>query len=75
MTAGDEYRLKAAELCAKAEQEKNPESRAELENLAFAYLRLAAQAERNSLTDVFYEPPLDRPGRVQQPPPSAKKDD
>ena len=33
-------------------------SRAEFENLARAYLRLAEQAERNSQADIVYEIPL-----------------
>ena len=43
---GDAYRLKAAELLAKAEQ--NELLRKEFENLAKAFLRLAEQAERNA---------------------------
>jgi hypothetical protein len=34
------------------------ELRADYENLARAYLRLAEQADRNALLDVTYEPPL-----------------
>ena len=56
MTSGDEYLLKAAEFLAQAEGETSPETRVELENLASAYLRLAAQAKRNTLLDVTYEP-------------------
>jgi hypothetical protein len=57
MTSGDSYLLKAAEFLARAEGEKDAETRAELENLASAYLRLAAQAKRNDQLDVTYEPP------------------
>jgi hypothetical protein len=57
MTAGGEYRVKAAELHAKAQQENNSTVQAELKGLAAAYLRLAEQAERNSLTDLTYETP------------------
>jgi hypothetical protein len=42
---------------AQAEGETSPETRVELENLASAYLRLAAQAKRNTQLDVTYEPP------------------
>lgn len=58
MTAGDDYRDKAVEFRAKAQVENNPERKAEFENLARAYLRLAEQAERNSHLDVIYETPL-----------------
>jgi len=64
MTAGDQYRVKAAELRARALQETSPAIQAELENLAIAYLRLAEQAERNSITDIVYEPP---PPKVLKP--------
>ncbi len=42
---GDEYRLKAADMFARAEQ--NERLRQEFENLARAFLRLADQADRN----------------------------
>jgi hypothetical protein len=64
MKPGDEYREKALEFLAKAETENSPLMRAELENLAAAYLRLAEQAERNAQLDIPYEPPapnLDNP--------------
>jgi hypothetical protein len=61
MTSGDRYRVKAVELRAKAQQESNPQTQAELEGLAAAYVRLAEQAERNSLTDIVYEPPPPKP--------------
>jgi len=48
MAVGDHYRAKALELLAHADTERDPQARAELENLAAAYLRLAEQAERNS---------------------------
>ena len=57
MAAGDEYRIKAAEFHAQARREPRPGLRAELENLARAYLRLAEQAQRNTQLDVTYEPP------------------
>jgi len=47
MAAGDDYRIKAAEMNAKAKRETKPQTRAELEHLALAYLRLADQADRN----------------------------
>jgi len=57
MTAGDDYRTKAAELRARARRERDTNIRADLENLARAFLRLAEQADRNSQTDIFYETP------------------
>ena len=47
MTPGEQYRLKSAELEAKA-QESEPHLRAELQQLARSYLRLAAEADRKS---------------------------
>jgi len=43
---GDSYRLRAADMLAKAEQ--NERYREDFENLAMAYLRLAEQADRNA---------------------------
>ena len=66
MTAGGFYRLKAAELHAKAQTESNVLARTELELLAQSYLRLAEQADRNAQLDLTYETPPPRP--AQQPP-------
>jgi hypothetical protein len=57
MGPGDEYRVKALEFRAMASCEINPSVRAEFENLAQAYMRLAEQAERNSQLDLTYETP------------------
>jgi hypothetical protein len=57
MASGDDYLFRAAELLARAECESDPEKRAELENLGWAFLRLAEQARRNRATDIVYEPP------------------
>ena len=57
MSSGDQYLFRAAELLAKAECESDPGKRAELENLGWAFLRLAEQARRNSSNDIVYEPP------------------
>jgi hypothetical protein len=69
-TAADRYRVKAAELSAKALQEARSDLKAEYERLAASYLLLAAQAERNSTNDLVYEPPLQtgevRPAQQQQ---------
>jgi len=56
----DEYRVKAAELVARAACETNPQIQAELDNLARSYLRLAMQAEQNSRIDLTYETPLSK---------------
>ncbi|MGB8140035.1 MAG: hypothetical protein WCF52_06060 [Pseudolabrys sp.] len=53
MAAGDDY-LFRAELLAKAECESDAKKRAELENLGWAFLRLAGQARRNRATDIVY---------------------
>jgi len=58
MTAGDDYRRMAAEFRAKAQIENDVEQKAEFDNLARAYMRLADQAERNSHLDITYETPL-----------------
>jgi hypothetical protein len=50
MTPADRYRVKAAELMARARLDTNPMLRLECENLALAYLRLADQADRNAQT-------------------------
>ena len=57
MVPGDNYRAKALELLARADTEIDPSLRAELENLAAAFLRLAEQAERNRQFDLANEPP------------------
>jgi hypothetical protein len=48
MAAGDDYRIKAADVNAKAKGETSPHTRAELKKLVLAYLRLADQADRNA---------------------------
>jgi hypothetical protein len=58
MKPWDEYRVKAAQLSAKAACETDPQIQADLENLAQSYLRLALQAEQNSRLDLTYEAPL-----------------
>jgi hypothetical protein len=58
MAPGAQYRKLAAQLRAKARTESSFMVRAECEHLASCYLRLAQQAERNSKTDVTYEPKL-----------------
>jgi hypothetical protein len=48
MASGDDYRIKAADVNARARREASPQMRIELRNLALAYLRLADQADRNA---------------------------
>ena len=75
MTPADAYRVKAGDLAAFARAERDPFQRAEYERLSAAYLRLAEQAERNSLTDVVYETPpapADQPQQQQQAQPEKK---
>jgi len=60
MNTWDEYRVKAAELAARAACEANPRIQAELDNLARSYLRLAIQAEQNNRLDLTYETPLSK---------------
>jgi hypothetical protein len=66
MAPGDDYRVKAAAMNVRAKQEKNLLIRAEFENLALAYLRLADQAERNAKADLVYETPTHPAAQPQQ---------
>lgn len=66
MTTGDEYRVKAAELRARARRETDAAINGELLSLARAYLRLAEQADRNQRLDITYEtPPPDQKGKPE----------
>ena len=78
MTSADVYRVKAADLIAKARQETNPKIRGELDTLALSYLRLAEQASRNSRIDLVYEAPAakaEQPNVQQQQQIQSNKDD
>ena len=44
----DEYRRKALELCARANEQRDPQLRVEYENLAFLYIELAETIERGT---------------------------
>jgi len=57
MKSEERYRAKAAELLGRAEVESSPVFKAEFENLASAYLRLADQVERNAALIVEFELP------------------
>jgi hypothetical protein len=58
MTPATHYRTLAAQLRTRAKTEENRQLRAEWDHLAQCYVRLAEQADRNSYTDVSYEPIL-----------------
>jgi hypothetical protein len=62
MAAGDRYRAKALELLARADGESDQSVKAEFENLAAAFLRLAEQAERNAALTIEFELPSDEEG-------------
>jgi hypothetical protein len=57
MNSADHYRIKAAEFAAMARSESAPTLQVEYARMAANYLRLAELADRNSQTDVVYEPP------------------
>lgn len=59
MKSGERYRAKTFELLDRAEIENSPVLKAEFENLAAAYLRLAEQVERNTALVVEFELPRD----------------
>ena len=57
MATPADYRLKAAEFVARAQQEPAETTRIAYRLLAQSYLGLAELAERNSRTDIVYETP------------------
>jgi hypothetical protein len=67
MSFADHYRTLAADCDARARHERVPQRRAEWAVLAASYRRLAEQAERNSLTDIIYEPPFKLDDGNQEP--------
>ena len=64
MGPGDIYRLRAADMLAKAEQYER--HREDFENLAMAYLRLAQQADRNAKLGQPLEPDDPAPDQKRQ---------
>ncbi len=60
MSSADWYKRLAAELHARARNEKSANLKGEWDHLADCYERLAEQAERNERTDTTYEPILRR---------------
>jgi hypothetical protein len=67
--SADEYRLKAADMLAKADQHEL--FRAEFQNLAKAFLRLADQADRNAQSGLPLEPD-DRAAHQKEQPSEAQ---
>jgi hypothetical protein len=72
MTTADQYRALAAQMRSHASHETNPILRAEWDNLARCYLRLAEQADRNSRTDIVYEAPMRPRGEPDGAPPADR---
>lgn len=66
MSAGDEYRAKAAKLSAMAARERDPLKQAQFESLERSYLRLAMQADKNAKNNIVYETPPKRAAVQQQ---------
>jgi hypothetical protein len=73
MAAGDNYRIKAADMSARARDEANPDVRTALEQLVLAYLRLAEHADRTGASAIERHPapPM---LQQQQPQPAPKTD-
>ena len=65
MVVGDRYRAKALELLALADGENDQTEKAEFENLAAAFLRLAEQAERNAALIIEFELPSEGEGKAK----------
>jgi len=65
MVAGDGYRVKALELLARADSENDQTIKAEFENLAAAFLRLAEQAERNAALIIEFDLPSEEEGKAK----------
>ena len=57
MTRPEEYRLNAVNCLAQAEQNTDHSTKAAMIARARSWFALADQADRNSETDVVYEPP------------------
>ena len=66
MPNGQQYRALAADMNARARKEAIPLIRAEYEQIAMAYVRLAEQADKNAHLDLVYETPPAPDHQVQQ---------
>jgi len=74
MSRSDEYRYNAANCLAVAEQTNDPTARALLTAMARSWHLLADQAEKNSKSDLVYEPPLfETPHRRPPEPPVVQQ--
>jgi hypothetical protein len=58
------YRARAAACLRRANETTNPDQRAALLEMAFAWMRWQEQAEKNAQADVIYETPPPRQGRA-----------
>ena len=56
MTRAEEYRYLATKVRVRTSHEESPIMKAEWENLAKSYIRLAEQSEESDHIDVFYDP-------------------
>ncbi len=65
MTPREVYLMKSADLFAKAESERDPTLKADLANMARAYLRLADQAKRNDESKIIHEWPPPKRNRYE----------
>ena len=57
---GEDYRVLATNMHERAKWESSLLVRAEFENLARYYLRLATLADQNAKTNIVYEPPASK---------------
>ena len=71
---GDKYRLKAADLYAKAKDQTDESMRAHFETLALSYLRLADQADRRWVYDPAQMHPAHPTQQQQQQQPQKKSE-
>jgi hypothetical protein len=71
VAAGDRYRAKALELLARADGETDSQMRAEFENLAAAFIRLAEQADHNTKFVIEFLPPPENSRSLRKGSPKA----
>lgn len=65
MPRSDQYRRLATQVRDRAVKEKNQIVKAEWENLAMTYIRLAEQSERNGGQEATYDPIADMQKRAR----------
>jgi hypothetical protein len=73
MATGDQYRIKAADMYARAKDQVTPSMRAHFENLALSYRRLADQADRRGAYEHHAQTHPAHLTQQQQQPQSEKK--